>query len=411
LLLCLVASAFFSFSETCLTSLSESKAHAILARGSRHASVLELWLAQPHEVLTTILIGNNVANNYAPVLMTALVQVWTGKPSLALAGGLMTVLVLLFGEITPKILARQYAERTAVPVLLVLRAFYVVIRPATWLFVAIPRGIGRVFGWEIGRNQDVTEDEIQAMIDLGRREGVLAETKGEYLRAVFELADRQVRDIMVARMDLVALDLDLPPEELVRRADGCDHSRIPVYRGSIDDIVGVLHVKDLLHLLASSEAPADHKAIKLLLRQPRFVPETMKLETLLATFRSGRQHLAVALDEFGGTAGIVTLEDVLEELVGEIRDEHDPDVEEAALVAAGPQRWTAPGRLPLAVLERELELEIPRGAAYETLGGLLMDLAGTVPKEGQRLSRRGWKFEVLTGDDKRVGLVRIERPR
>lgn len=406
---CLAASCYFSFSETCLTSLSESKARAILGTGGPRAGVLHLWIERPHHVLTTILIGNNIANSLAAVLMAQLTNVLLGDVAIAWASGSMTLLVLVFGEITPKTLARQHAEATAVPVLLVLRVFNLLFKPFTWMFVLVTSGFVRLAGGDIGGGQDVTEAELQAMIDLGKREGSLSVGKAGYLRAVFDLADRQVREVMVSRTDIDALDLDQPPDELVRQVDSSEHSRLPAFRGSMDDVVGVLHGKDLLHLLASREGPVTRREIRNLLRQPLFVPETMRLETLLSVFRESRQHLVVVLDEFGGTAGIATLEDVLEELVGEIRDEHDRKEEIPELVPAGPGRWTTTGRLPLGVMERSLDLELPKELGYETLAGLLMDLAGDVPAEGSRHRFGGFSFEVLTGDERRVGLVRIVR--
>ena len=408
---CLLASCFFSFSETCLTSLSESRVHALIGSGGRRAGVLRLWLESPHEVLTTILIGNNIANSLAAVLMAQLTAVLLGSVAIAWASGAMTILVLIFGEITPKTLARQHADKASVPVLMLLRVIYVALKPVTLLFVLVARAAVRLFGSELSGGQDVTEDELRAMVDLARREGILDPTRAGYLRAVFELGDRQVREIMVARPEVDALDLDLEPGELVRQADASEHSRLPVYRGDVDEIVGVLHSKDLLHLLADGSRPISRRRLQLLLRQPLFVPETTRLESVLASFRDARQHLAVVLDEYGGTAGIVTLEDVLEELVGEIRDEHDVSDVEPALVPAGPGRWTAPGRLPLAVLERQLGMKVPKDPGYETLAGLLMDIEGEVPAAGTQRSWRGWRFQVLTGDDRRIGLVRLERVR
>jgi CBS domain containing-hemolysin-like protein len=405
---CLLGSCFFSFSETCLTSLSESRALALMGGGGRRVSVLRLWLDSPHEILTTILIGNNIANSLAAVLMAQLTMVVLGQIAIAWASGAMTILVLVFGEITPKTLARQHADRAAVPVLLVLRLLHLGLYPVTWIFVRIASLAVRLAGSELSGAQDVTESELRAMVDLARREGILDPTRARYLSAVFELKDRQVREIMVARPEIDALDLEVAPAELVRQADGSEHSRLPVFRGDVDEILGVLHSKDLLHLLATTDEQVSTRRLQLLLRQPIFVPEAMRLESVLAAFRESRQHLAVVLDEFGGTAGIVTLEDVLEELVGEIRDEHDDSEVEPALVPAGPGRWTAPGRLPLAELERDLGLNVPKEAGYETLAGLLMDVAGRVPEPGYSLEWQGWRFRVLTGDDRRIGLVRLE---
>lgn len=406
--LCVLASAFFSFSETCLTSLSDSRAHALIARGGRRARVLLLWLERPHEVLTAILVGNNLANIVATALMTRLAQDLWGQAAVSVAVGIMTFLVLVFGEVTPKTLARRHAAAVAVPALHVLRPVNAVLRPVTWLLAKVAVVALRLSGGQGAGGRDVTEEEIEAMIDLGRREGALPEDKSRYLRGIFELETRTVREIMVARPDVVALDLDQPIDELVRQVDEAPHSRLPAYRGTIDRIVGVVHVKDMMHVLARRKGRATAEDFAGVLREPRFVPESLALNKLLDLFLRSRQHLVVVLDEYGGTTGLATLEDVLEELVGEIQDEYDPAVDQL-LVSRGPESWTAPGRLAVSVLEQELDLQLPREQPFDTLAGLLMHLAGEVPAVGSEQEWGGFRFRVVTGDAKRVGIVRLDR--
>jgi len=404
---CVVASAFFSLSETCLTSLTEARTQAIVARSGRRGRVLLSWLERPHEVLTTILVGNNVANIVATALMTRLaLQLW-GEVAVSSAVGIMTFLVLVFGEITPKTVARQHAVRLAVPVMHVLRVLAFALAPVTWLLARLATASARLTGGRgAAGSSDVTEDEIEAMIDLGSREKTIAPLKARYLRGVFGLGTRSAREIMVARTDVDAIDGDWPVEQIVRRLAESQFSRMPVYRGTIDSVVGILHGRDLLLALVGRRDLPTADELHALLREPIFVPETMVLERLLRLFRRTRQHLVVVLDEHGGTAGIVTLEDVLEELVGEIRDEHD-DEESPVIVRRGPGRWQADGRIPLTALGLAIGVDLPR-ESVDTLAGLLMRAAGKVPEPGSRLELSGVRFEVLSGDEKRVGQVRVE---
>ncbi|MEM7244344.1 MAG: hemolysin family protein [Acidobacteriota bacterium] len=408
---CLLGSAFFSFSETCLTSLSESKAKAVQDTWGRRGEVLTLWRESPQGVLTTILIGNNVTNVLAPVLLSELMRAMLGEDrvavALAWASSITTFMLLVFGEITPKTLARQHSERLAVPVMTLLAPIHSLLRPATWVFVRLARLAVRMFGGELSGAQGMSAGEIQAAIDLGQRAGVLDRSRARALNGVFALADTPVREIMVARPEMECLDLEGDAGDLVERVSRTRFSRLPVVRGHVDEVVGVLHVKDLLRELARGAEPST-RLLRRLSRQPLFVPETTRLDRLLGVFQSDRQHLAVVLDEHGGTAGVVSLEDILEELVGEIHDEHDTG-EEMRLVPAGTSRWVAPGRLPIAVLQRQLGLELPREPGYETLAGLLMDLAGHVPIEGSRWAVGGLRFEILVGDERRLDLLRIER--
>ena len=403
---CIVTSAFFSFCETCLTSLSHGKIHAILATQGRRAGVLNLWLERPHQVLTTILVGNTVVNALASALLGKVADDLWGSDGVTYAVAIASFLILVFGEITPKTLARQVAMKAAVPAMHVLRVAHVLLWPVTWVMTHLSRWATQLMGIQVPTG-DVTQEEIEAMIDLASREGVLTGGKGEYLSAVFRMSTRAAREVMVARTDIAALDLDLAPDELIRRVDESGHSRIPVYRESVDEIVGVLLAKDLLHALIEKDRAPTRDEIRALVREPLFVPESLRLDKLLRLLRRGGQHLAVVLDEFGGTSGIATLEDVLEELVGDIRDEHDAH-DAPVLVRRGPGRWRADGRLPLKALEEDLGLEFG-DIAFDTLGGLLMDLAGEVPKTGSAYEFGGFRFEVLDADAKRVGLVRLVR--
>lgn len=400
-------SAFMAFAETCLTSLSQSRTQALMASEGQRAKALKLWLDQPHAVLVTLLVGNTLADVVATALLTkAALEIW-GDPAVAWVIGIMTFLSLTYGEILPKALARVHAVRAAVPTIQVVAVLHYALLPATWLLSHYTRFTVRALGGGRSDRSDVTEAELEAMVDLGSREGTLAPAKADHLRAVFRLYERTVREILVPRTDLVAVDLEDAPEALVKAVDASGHSRVPAYRGRIDEIAGILHAKDLLHRVLSLGRTPTSAEIEECLREPVYVPESMRLDTLLWLFRSKRQHLAIVLDEYGGTAGIVALEDVLEELVGEIWDEHDEEA--PVLVRRGPGRWTASGRVSLSELEEKLGLELPEAPEYDTLAGLLMDLAGRVPAAGSAHEHGGYRFEVLTANEKTVGLVRATK--
>ena len=408
-MVCLMASAFFSGSETALTSLSTAQAQKLYEQKKAHS--LKLWLEHPIQVLTSILIGNNIFNVTASALTTDLAQRLLGQTSakewaIPVAIALTTILLLIFGEITPKAIAKKMYRDIAPYAIAALRPVYFLLGPFTAVFTYLTRRIMTLLGDDPNQHSPfVTAEEIEYMIDLGSREGTFPEDHERMLRSVFEFKDTLVREIMVPRTDMIVVPKSLSLEEIVETFMRCGHSRLPVYEGQVDNIVGIFYAKDILHhFFLERERTADIHAI---MRKPFFVPGSKPVSDLLEEFQRQRIHIAIVIDEFGGTDGLVTLEDIIEEFFGEIQDEYDAEPEQ--LVVLDEHAVKAEGRLSIWELEERYDVTLPEDAEYETLGGLILSEHGAVPTPGTEIAWQGLLFTILEADEKRVISVRIER--
>jgi CBS domain containing-hemolysin-like protein len=421
----LVGSAFCSATETALTALGEARARQLRDEGVRRAQLLTVWIEHPERVLSTLLIGNTLVNIGAGALAGAMglelasAHGWNTASVVAAATALMTVVILFFGEIVPKTLAKRHPVRVSLAMIPAARSLVAVFWPLTTAVTRATSGVVRLFGGGTTPPPAVTSAEIEYLIEMGTKEGVLDEVKEELLNSVLEFADRVAKEIMVPRTRVVAIDRDAPADELFRIVTENPFSRMPVFQGSIDEIVGILLVRDIVAEVRHGRPIAPAKFMK----PPFFVPEQMKISRLLKEMQRRRTHLAVVVDEFGGTSGIVTLEDVIEEIVGEIQDEGD--VETAPVKALSPGVWLADGAVPLHDLEAVLndappageadaaeerpEVRFPEQGDYETLGGFVTAQAGRVPPVGATVAWDGLTFTVRAGDERRVAKVEIAR--
>jgi CBS domain containing-hemolysin-like protein len=407
--LCVLLSAFTSAAETALTALGEPRARQLIEeRGHRS---LRLWIDHPERVLATLLLANTITTTLAAAIMTQLIHELGAPNAVALSTGAVTLLILTFGEITPKTLARGYADKLAPLVMPGVTAAYFVSYPITWLLSRLPRWLEhrltrRNGGPPADQRPPITSEEIEYMIDLGAREGVLDREKSALLTSVLEFSDTVVREIMVPRLKVVGIPVDANREEALKLLLESQHSRIPVYEGSIDEVVGVLHAKTLL---ADVQAQKADKAfdIKSYIGPPLFVPELMKISRLLREFQRLKVHLAIVVDEFGGTAGVVSLEDVVEEIVGEIQDEQDVEEKRVRVLPNG--NILADAALPLRDLEDVLHVDFPAAPDYDSLGGFVTATVGKVPPVNSVILWRGLRFTVKAGDERHVTRVEIMR--
>jgi CBS domain containing-hemolysin-like protein len=406
IVVCLAGSFFFSATETALTSLSEAKTRQLIEQATGRSRALHLWLAHPDRILTTLLFGNTLANIGASAATTDVVARTGTHYAVAIATGLTTLVVLSFCEVIPKTLAKRQpvtAARWVAPMVVLL---YWLLRPATFILLGMTDGLVRLFGVPKKNAPPVTGAEIEYLIDLGGREGVLDDVKKQLLSSVLEFADLLVKEIMVPRTQIVGLERDASFEETMRVVGESEHSRIPVYGGGVDNIVGILFVKDLASDLQKGLQAHGFK-LERYVKPTFFVPELMKISRLLREFQKRKTHMAVVVDEFGGTSGLVTLEDVVEEIVGEIQDEYD--VEERSFKALPNGRFVAEGTAPLREIEGALGVEFPEDGDYETLGGFLTSLSGKVPAPGSLVVWNGLSFMVRSADERRVARVEIGR--
>lgn len=383
-LLCL--SAFFSGSETALLSLDRLRVKYLVQKKRRGAERLESLLDQPDRLLGAILVGNNLVNIAASVFATTLLVQLFGERGELLTILILTPLLLIFSEISPKSYAAQYPEKISFlvlrPILLVMWLF----NPVVWLVTGVSRLLTRLFRGEVER-PIISEDEIRSIISVGEEAGVVAKEKRRMLHGVFELAQIQVRDVMIPRTEVVGIEVGATYEQVLRLAQEAHHSRFPVYEGSLDNVVGIIHSKDILNFVDQPEG----FSLRQLARPPYFVPESKRIETLLQSFRKKKVHLAVVVDEYGGVEGIVTLEDIFEEIVGEIQDEYD--VEEELIRELSPGRLLIDGSVSLRVINRRFRLALAEEHS-NTLAGFLLRVLGQIPREGDECESEGVRFIV-----------------
>ncbi len=396
-----VLSAFFSGSETALMSLDRLRVRYLVEKKRPGADRLEALLAHPDRLLGTLLVGNNMANIAASVFATTLcVELFAERGEL-ITIVVLTPLLLIFSEVSPKAYAARFPERVSFAVLRPILAVLWLLTPVVWLVTVIPRLMGRFFGSEAAR-ATVSEDEIRTLITMGEESGVVAKEQHRMLHGVFELAQIRVRDVMIPRTEMVGLEVGSSFAEALHTARESRHSRFPVYEGNLDSIVGIIHSKEILDYVDRPE----EFSLRRLARSPYFVPDSKRIETLLQSFRRKRVHLAVVVDEYGGVEGIVTLEDIVEQIVGEIQDEYDVD-EEVLFRDLGPGRYLVDGSAPLRTVNRRFGLQLSEEHA-NTLAGFLLYALGSIPAEGDRCEADGAVFTVRKVVDRRIEEIEME---
>jgi putative hemolysin len=399
---CILASGFFSGSETALIAVPRERVAQLLDTDRRAARVVALT-EDPDRMLSTLLVANNFVNILGASVATVLFVDLLGEDwGPWVSTGTVTAVVLLLGEITPKSMATRYPERFSLFVAPVIWRLSRFLRPVSELFLTLSRGLFRLFRIDMRRGPDpVTEEDIRAMALLGERTGEIAAAEREIIHKLFRVTDRQVREVMTPRPDILALEAPVTIAAVRSAVAAGGHSRFPVIGEDLDDLVGVLHVKDLLRM-PEEPGPDD---IRRVLREPHYVPENKPLLELLGELRAGRRTFAFVLDEHGGIEGVVTVKDLVSELVGELQDEYDPSV--PIVVVVGEEQWMADGRLTVDELSDALGRPLPDGP-YSTVAGLVLGLAGRIPEKGAAVEHDGLRYTVVRMDRHRIDRVRIE---
>jgi CBS domain containing-hemolysin-like protein len=402
---CIFLSGFFSASETALTSLNEIKVKHMISENKKAEKYLRLWLEHPNKVLNTILIGNNIVNILGSVIAADLANSLFKNSAIAITTGIMTLLILVFGEITPKTFAKHNAETLSPYILRILKIFYIVFYPFSFLLNNFVKILIRFMGGKIkNEGPSITEDELEFMIEESGKEGVIEDQQKEMLQNIFDIGETFVKEIMVSRIDMMAIDEDLSLNEILDIISESEYSRIPFYKDNLDNVTGILYVKDLLKYLKKDK---NEIQIKTLLRKPTFVPENKKIDDLLKEFQQDRVHLAIVIDEYGSVAGLVTLEDILEEIVGEIRDEYDNEQDQ--IIEIRPNVYSVDSRIDIDDFCEFFKIEKTESMEeYETFGGLIYDLAGKIPEEGCIFEYENLKFKVLETYGRKLGRIEVK---
>lgn len=403
LLVLLALSAFFSGAEAALMSLNRIRLKHLVDKKVPRADIIYDFLDNPGRLLSTLLIGNNVVNivisSVATVLFISLLGPGYGAPA---AVAVVTVLVLIFGEVVPKTLASQKSEGWALRVARPISLLMTLLSPLTITLTWITNGIIRLAGASPGRSDQLTQEEIRTVIHMGQREGVLQLSERKMLTSVLEFNDTLVREIMIPRIDIFALAQDLTAEAAAQSAIGQHYSRIPIYAGSVDNIIGLIHVKDLLAALLDDPATRVSKIMRPLL----FVPETRPIGLLLEQMQKQRVSVAIVLDEFGATSGMATIEDIVEEIVGEIEDEYDEG--DLPMETLGESETLLDGSCSIYDVNEQLSLNLPEELAA-TVGGYIFYRLGQVPRVGDTVTHQNWTLVVEEMEGRRVARVRVRK--
>lgn len=393
-------SAFFSGSETAFMSVNRVKIKEKVQRGDEHAAKVDKLLQNQTKLLTTILIGNNLVNIAASSIATALSIELFGSKGVGIATGVVTLLILVFGEITPKSLGNnksiEYAKAVATP----LYYLEIILSPFIYLFTKIVNVF--VKDKSLISSAFLSEEEIRRFVDVSQREGVIKETEQEMIQSVFEFDDTLVKEIMVPRIDMVCIEKNASLAELIKLGVEKGHSRIPVFEESIDNIIGLIYIKDLLELILKEKKEVD---IEEFVKPIYFIPEGKPINQLLSEMKERKEHMAIVVDEYGGTSGLITIEDLLEEIVGDIQDEFD--LETSYIEIIDENKLLLDGRVDIEELNQYLKKPLTESDDYETVSGLVLYYLNRLPVQGEKLELENATFVIESIIDNRIRKIKL----
>jgi Mg2+/Co2+ transporter CorB len=403
----IIISGVFSAAETGVTAASKARILRLARDGSKRARLVEKLLDDKESLIGSALLGNNLVNTLAGALTTYVLTEAFGGYGVLIATGVITILVLIFAEVLPKTYAITRPDRVAIllgPVLgVVNRILNPVIRSVQW----IVRSTLRLFGIDVSDDMSYlsSHEEVRGIIDLHATEGGLAREHQQQLGSILDMDEVTVEDVMIHRKKIEMIDGSLPPQAIVRAVVRSSHTRLPLYRDDPDNIVGILHAKDVLRALSKRGAEPEYLKIDKLMSPPLFVPNTTSLREQLNTFTSRRQHFALVVDEYGALQGLVTLEDILEEIVGDITDEHDA-VETAGVTIGEDGSYLVEGTVTIRDLNRRFNWTLPDEEA-STIAGLVINEARVIPVKGQVFNFHGFRFDIVERRRNQITLLRM----
>ena len=399
-------SALFSSAETAFLSTNKIRLRNLQEEGEKKADLVLFMLDNQNKLISALLVGNNIVNIGSSALATKMATEAFGNAGVGIATGIMTLLVLVFGEVIPKNLAAAHAETWAMFIAPFIRLVSFVLTPVVFFFFFLSDFVVHFSKSDDEEDPTITEDEFKILVNVGQEEGVLDESESEMINSIFEFDETVVKAIMVPRIDIVAVDVEDSINEALRIIVDGGHSRIPAYEESIDNIVGILYAKDIF---AHLDADFDTMKVKELLRPAYYIPETKKVSDLLNELRLKKVHMAIILDEYGGTNGLVTIEDLIEEIIGDIQDEYD--VEDDLIVMHGEDHLVADARAPIGDVEDafdvELDEEILEDSEADTIGGLAFEHLGGIPAVGDEVTVGRFLIRIVDVSGRRISKVEI----
>lgn len=404
----LFLSAFFSGSETALTAASRARIHAMAKNGSKRAQLVEVLTQRKDRLIGALLLGNNLVNILASSLATSLLITFFGDTGVVYATLGMTLAVVIFAEVLPKTWAINKPDGFALGVAPIISPVVTIFAPITSIIQILVRTILGFFGISTltDRSGFTGMEEIRGTVDLLHRDGEVVKHDRDMLGGLLDLSELEVQDVMVHRTQMVSLDVTLPQEELVTAILESPYTRIPLHAGDSDEIVGVIHAKNLLRTLIKSGGDLENIDVRQIATPAWFVPETRSVQSQLNAFLRQKKHIALVVDEYGEVQGIITLEDIIEEIVGDIADEHD---EVLAGVTPEPDgSYLIDGKLPVRDINRSLDWSLPDEEAT-TIAGLIIHEARTIPQQGQQFTFHGFRFKIMRKLKNRITQVRVTR--
>ena len=398
----LAGSAFFSASETALMSLSKIRIRYMEDEGVKGAKLVGSLIEKSSDLLSSILVGNNIVNIAATSVSTALFMSIFGSQGVAMATAVMTVLVLIFGEITPKTIAANKPEKVAVLVAKPINLVMKIAKPLVWVFNLLTGVIFKLMGIDNdGVKPFITEEELKTMVNVSHEEGVLEMEEREIINNVFQFGDMQAKEAMVQRLDMVAVNIEDSYDEIIEMFKSEKLSRLPVYEESIDDIVGILNVKDIIFL---SDEEIENFNIKDYIREAFFTYEFKKITQLLEEMKKEKSQMAIVVDEYGGTAGLLTIEDLVEVIVGDIDDEYDEEEEE--IVKVSENEYLVEGSTKIIDVNETLGINL-ESEEFDSIGGFIIGYLKHIPEENELIEVENVKFNIESIDKNRINKIRI----
>jgi Mg2+/Co2+ transporter CorB len=401
--------AFFSASETALTAASKARMHAREKEGSQRAALVNKIRKKKDRMISAMLLGNNFVNTLSAALATGLLIHMFGDVGIVYATAIMTILILIFAEVLPKTYAVHHAEKFSVRYVYLINFFIKIFYPVTQTVSWIVRASLKMFGVDIAKATAGSQNELlRGVIDMHRGSGEEVTRQRQMLRSILDLFEVTVEDIMIPRQNVFMINGDLPPSEIVEEVLQSAYSRLPVWKDRQENIIGVIQMRLLLKALRDNDDDISKVDIGAVMLDPWFIPETTSLHDQLQAFRERKEHFATVVDEYGTFVGIVTLEDILEEIVGEIDDEADETFTGVKRGKGG--SYLVDGSVTVRELNREFEWQLP-DENYSTAAGLILFESETIPEIGQKFQFHGLKFEIMKRDRHRITRLRITPPK
>ena len=399
----LLLSAFFSSAETALTTMNKLRLRMLVENGNNKAKTLEKVLSKPRKMLSTILIGNNIVNIAASSITTIFVQRIFANWIVSIGVGILTILIIIFGEIIPKTVATMHSEKLALFYAKPICSLMFILTPVIFILNLFSSLILKIFRVRVNLNSStITEDELRTIIDVSQEEGILEEEEFDMINNVFDFGDTCAKDIMIPKVEITMLPLDVTYKELIEAVQEDKFTRMPIYKDSTDNIIGIINIKDLV----INQIHATNFDIRKLMREPYYTIGTKVLNDLLFEMRGNDTGICIVLDEYGQCEGLITLEDIIEEIIGEIRDEFD-EAEKQVIRKINENEYIVEGSINMDDFNEQLETEID-SENYESLGGLIIEHLDRLPQKGDVVTIDNCRLTVIKMDDKRIDYVKVK---